>query len=77
MDSENAPVELGQDDQLIIILIALKAYEIEHGKPFSASKEIMTELYKDGAEKGWMPMLGLEHTEDSRLNITVEMRPVK
>lgn len=70
-------VQIDIDDQLLIILMALSAYQIETGEPFSASKEIMSELYKDGAEKGWMPALGLEHTDDNRLNITVEMRRVE
>lgn len=68
--------DVSEEDLLLIILVALAGYEIENDEPFTVDKNILADIYKVGIEKGYMPVLSLEHTDDNRLKLQVEMSEV-
>lgn len=65
--------ETEEENVLLVVLIALKAYEDETGKLFSVSKEVLNSIFQSAIKKDCTPVISIHHTDDNRLELGIEL----
>lgn len=66
-----------REDIVLMILIALTAWSIEHGEPFSVDRKIIADIIESNKITGFEPHLAIDNSDPERLKLAVVMQELK